>query len=54
MLVVDTHGPVFHEAQVADTGHPGAAHALAHPAHHEAQDAFGRYGVSMALGKYSE
>ena len=30
---------VFHEADVVDVGHLGAAHALVHPAHHIAQNA---------------
>ena len=32
-------GAVFHQADVVDVGHLGAAHALIDPAHHAAQDA---------------
>jgi uncharacterized membrane protein YgdD (TMEM256/DUF423 family) len=32
---------VFHQADVVDVGHLGAAHALVDPAHHVAQDALG-------------
>ena len=47
-------GAVFHQADVVDVGHLGAAHALVDPAHHVAQDAL-RVVVELllALGRRS-